>query len=123
MRKVALLAHVWPPVLLYAFPPLALIPPTLSRVREHRHTLILIAPTGLQCIGWRRYEAAVRVAVAAPVTQGHTVSGRVDYFSPTPGTLGTMGLAREWYHLSTVGLPQKVINTIQSARASSTRSL
>ncbi|XP_030584735.1 uncharacterized protein LOC115779969 [Archocentrus centrarchus] len=38
------LAHVWPPVLLYAFPPLALIPPTLSRVREHRHTMILIAP-------------------------------------------------------------------------------
>ncbi|XP_010764584.1 tetratricopeptide repeat protein 14-like [Notothenia coriiceps] len=34
-----------------------------------------------------------------------------------------MGLAREWYNLNTVGLPQKVINTIQSARASSTRSL
>lgn len=38
------LAHIWPPVLLYAFPPLALIPLTLARVREHRHTLILIAP-------------------------------------------------------------------------------
>ncbi|XP_054870821.1 uncharacterized protein LOC111570364 [Amphiprion ocellaris] len=37
------LAHIWPLVLLYAFPPLALIPPTLDRVREHRHTLILIA--------------------------------------------------------------------------------
>ncbi|KAK5933668.1 hypothetical protein CgunFtcFv8_014130 [Champsocephalus gunnari] len=32
------------PGLLYAFPPLALIPPTLARVREQRHTLILIAP-------------------------------------------------------------------------------
>ncbi|KAK5935334.1 hypothetical protein CgunFtcFv8_020703 [Champsocephalus gunnari] len=38
------LAHVWALVLLYAFPPLALIPPTLARVREQRHTLILIAP-------------------------------------------------------------------------------
>ncbi|KAK5877986.1 hypothetical protein CesoFtcFv8_025441 [Champsocephalus esox] len=28
---VEVLAHVWPPVLLYAFPPLALIPPTLAR--------------------------------------------------------------------------------------------
>lgn len=34
-----------------------------------------------------------------------------------------MGLAREWCNLNTVGLPQSVINTIQSARASSTRSL
>ncbi|XP_034065716.1 uncharacterized protein LOC117542252, partial [Gymnodraco acuticeps] len=67
--------------------------------------------------------AAVRAAVAAPTTQGHTVSGGGDDLSPTPRALGTMGLAREWYNLNTVGLPQKVINTIQSARASSTRSL
>ncbi|XP_059205256.1 uncharacterized protein LOC131984458 [Centropristis striata] len=38
------LAHAWPRELLYAFPPLALIPPTLSRVREHGHALILVAP-------------------------------------------------------------------------------
>ncbi len=38
------LAHAWPHELLYAFPPLALIPPTLSRVREYGHTMILIAP-------------------------------------------------------------------------------
>lgn len=38
------LAHEWPRALLYAFPPLALISPTLLRVREHRLSLILIAP-------------------------------------------------------------------------------
>ena len=38
------LAHAWPRERLYAFPPLALIPPTLSRVREHGHALLLIAP-------------------------------------------------------------------------------
>ncbi|XP_032363038.1 LOW QUALITY PROTEIN: uncharacterized protein LOC116675032 [Etheostoma spectabile] len=38
------LAHAWPSALLYAFPPLALIPPTLSRVREHQCRMILIAP-------------------------------------------------------------------------------
>src|SRR4029434_14520 len=39
------LAHKWPNhALLYAFPPIALIPPTLARVREKRLSLILIAP-------------------------------------------------------------------------------
>lgn len=38
------LAHEWPRVLLYAFPPLELITATLSRVREKKHSLILVAP-------------------------------------------------------------------------------
>ncbi|XP_041852953.1 uncharacterized protein LOC121647506 [Melanotaenia boesemani] len=38
------LAHQWPDVLLYAFPPLSLISPTLARVREQGLTLILVAP-------------------------------------------------------------------------------
>ncbi|KAK7933481.1 hypothetical protein WMY93_004377 [Mugilogobius chulae] len=38
------LAHEWPHVLLYAFPPLELITATLSRVREKRHSLLLVAP-------------------------------------------------------------------------------
>ncbi|XP_038146283.1 uncharacterized protein LOC119786801 [Cyprinodon tularosa] len=41
---VDVLAHAWPHELLYAFPPLALIPPTLARVRAFNHRLILIAP-------------------------------------------------------------------------------
>lgn len=38
------LAHQWPDTLLYAFPPIALIPPTLARVRDKGLTMILIAP-------------------------------------------------------------------------------
>ncbi|XP_038158400.1 uncharacterized protein LOC119794765 [Cyprinodon tularosa] len=38
------LAHKWPQALLYAFPPLELITPTLARVRAGKHVLILIAP-------------------------------------------------------------------------------
>ncbi|KAL2095325.1 hypothetical protein ACEWY4_010044 [Coilia grayii] len=38
------LAHQWPNALLYAFPPLSLITPTLARVREQGLSLILIAP-------------------------------------------------------------------------------
>ncbi len=38
------LAHEWPSLLLYAFPPVALLLQVLRRVREQRHKLILIAP-------------------------------------------------------------------------------
>ncbi|XP_038153414.1 uncharacterized protein LOC119791417 [Cyprinodon tularosa] len=38
------LAHPWPDALLYAFPPLSLISPTLVRVREQGLSLILVAP-------------------------------------------------------------------------------
>ena len=38
------LAHEWPRVLLYAFPPLCLIAPTLERVRTDNLTVLLVAP-------------------------------------------------------------------------------
>ena len=38
------LAHPWPRGLLYAFPPLPLIPPTLARVRNQGLRLLLVAP-------------------------------------------------------------------------------
>ncbi|XP_014827275.1 PREDICTED: uncharacterized protein LOC106916513 [Poecilia mexicana] len=38
------LAHPWPRVLLYAFPPLSLIWPTLQRVLEEGHKMLLVAP-------------------------------------------------------------------------------
>ena len=38
------LAHEWPRVLLYAFPPLPLIWPTLQRVLQRGHKLLLVAP-------------------------------------------------------------------------------
>ncbi|XP_029909243.1 uncharacterized protein LOC115360460 [Myripristis murdjan] len=37
-------AHQWPHVLLYAFPPIALISPTLARVQKEGLSMILIAP-------------------------------------------------------------------------------
>ncbi|XP_062409095.1 uncharacterized protein LOC134100063 [Sardina pilchardus] len=38
------LAHTWPNVLLYAFPPVHLVPNVLARVRDGGLTLILVAP-------------------------------------------------------------------------------
>ncbi len=45
-RSTDTLAHEWPSLPLYAFPPVALLPQVLRRVREQRHKLILIAPSG-----------------------------------------------------------------------------
>ena len=47
------LAHKWPATLLYAFPPLTLIIPTLERVRQQRLSVILIAPQ------WGRWVADI----------------------------------------------------------------
>jgi hypothetical protein len=38
------LAQEWPSLPLYAFPPIALLPQVLRRVREQQHRLLLIAP-------------------------------------------------------------------------------
>ncbi len=43
-RLMDALAHVWPSLLLHAFPTNTLLPQILRRVREQRHKLILIAP-------------------------------------------------------------------------------
>ncbi|KAK5930341.1 hypothetical protein CgunFtcFv8_026581 [Champsocephalus gunnari] len=92
-----------------------------ERAMPHTYSDVSTLARNIQAGG--DISAVVRAAVAAPTTQGQIVSGGGGDPSPTPRARGTMGLTREWYNLNTVGLPQKVINTIQSARASSTRSL
>ena len=62
-------------------------------------------------------------SVAAASSQGSVVTGSGGDISPPPREAGSLGLARERLNLSTGGLPHSVIDTIQSARASSTRSL
>ncbi|XP_038163380.1 uncharacterized protein LOC119798106 [Cyprinodon tularosa] len=61
--------------------------------------------------------------MVTPCTQGSAVSGTRTDFSPPPRKTGSMGLAREWFNLQSVGLPQNIIETIQDARAPATRSL
>ncbi len=38
------LAHDWPNLLLYTFPPITLIPQVIRRIREQKHRLLLVAP-------------------------------------------------------------------------------
>ena len=114
------LAHTWPPELLYAFPPLTLIFPTLSRVREFGHSLVLIAPhwPAMHALAGGDLSAVVRSALAAPDAQGPADAGPRYGFPSEPGASGPLGLAPEWRGWSAVGLPRAVIAAVWGARAS-----
>ncbi|KAK2823508.1 hypothetical protein Q7C36_020108 [Tachysurus vachellii] len=67
--------------------------------------------------------AIVGAAVAPPPTEGPPVSGGGGDLPSSSGHVSPLGLARERWNLNAAGLPSSVIQTIQSARASSTRAL
>ncbi len=57
------LAHEWPNLLLYAFPPIALIPQVIRRVREHKHRVLWVSPL------WRNHHwisELTQLLIAAP---------------------------------------------------------
>ncbi len=66
--------------------------------------------------------APVRSALASPVAQSPPLTSSRRDFSSGTGQSGSLGLARERLNLSITGLPPRVIETIQNARAASTRS-
>lgn len=65
----------------------------------------------------------VERTLASPSPTRPSLPSQGGDFSPSPRAPCPVGLARERLNLSTAGLPQGVIATIQSARAPSTRSL
>ncbi|XP_051988692.1 uncharacterized protein LOC127648137 [Xyrauchen texanus] len=74
-------------------------------------------------VALRDYPSAVCPAMAPPTSHRPFVSSERGNLSPAPGQGGPLGLARERANLNTLGLPPRVVATIQCARASSTRSL
>nr|XP_055041679.1 uncharacterized protein LOC129429181 [Misgurnus anguillicaudatus] len=78
----------------------------------------------ISTLGGRDSSTLVRSAVAPPPTEGPPVSGGGGGNLPSSSRhVSPLGLARERWNLNAAGLPSSVINTIQSARASSTRTL
>ncbi|KAK7889130.1 hypothetical protein WMY93_024690 [Mugilogobius chulae] len=67
--------------------------------------------------------ASVGRALAPSIETGPPISGGRGNLPSPPGPGGTLGLARERWNLNAAGLPAPVIDTIQCARAKSTRSL
>ncbi|XP_032363907.1 uncharacterized protein LOC116677742 [Etheostoma spectabile] len=62
-------------------------------------------------------------AMASPHTQRPPLPSGRGNLPPPPGPRSALGLARERWNLNASGLSEQVIDTIQSARAASTRSL
>ena len=81
------------------------------------------ATMAIQTLGSGDSTATIRPAVAPPTAQGPPVPGTGRDLPPPSRPGGALGLARERLNLDAVGLPPEVIDTIQCARASSTRSL
>ncbi|XP_072235172.1 uncharacterized protein [Leuresthes tenuis] len=82
------------------------------------------SPTmAVQTLDSRDSSITIGPTLAPAAAQGPLVSGQGGDLPPPSGAGGSLGLARERLNLGSVGLPQNVIDTIQCARASSTRSL
>ncbi len=114
------LAHDWPNLLLYAFPPIALLPQVVRRVREQGHKVLLVAPL------WRNQpwlSELTQLLTAAP----WPVPLRRDLLSQANGTIWHPRPELWALHLAAqrepTGLPERVLNTISEARAPSTRRL
>ena len=102
------MAHQWPQGLLYVFPPFVLLHPLLQRVQVEEVSLILVAPNWPQIVG-------------APGAAAPPVSGPWDTLpSLSPGTQA-LGMAPERAEFLAMGLAPSVVDTLQGARAPSTR--
>ncbi len=116
------MTQTWPRFRLYAFPPIALLPGVLERVRGDRVPLLLIAPSGARA----EYGSQIYYPFSAGLLwisrqEGPSVpSGGLD-ISPPSRTMETVGLASEGAHLIDSGLSTKVVETILHPRAPSTR--
>ncbi len=109
------LAHDWPNLLLYAFPPIALLPQVVRRIRDQGHKVLLVAPL------WRNQpwlSELTQLLTAAEM--GSPLSGERDNMAPSTRAVGSLHLAAQ---REPTGLPERVLNTISEARAPSTRRL
>ncbi|KAL0168374.1 hypothetical protein M9458_036596, partial [Cirrhinus mrigala] len=109
---------------LYAFPPIALLPGALERVRRDGVSLLLVAPfwpgrvwfSGLiSLLDGSPWEIPVRKDLLSQA------GGSI--LHPRAGAVEALGVASEGAHLLAFGLSTKVVETILQSRAPSTRKL
>ncbi|KAI2653704.1 Transposon Ty3-G Gag-Pol polyprotein [Labeo rohita] len=118
------MVQTWPRLRLYAFPPIALLPGVLERVRRDGVSLLLVAPYWpgrvwfsdlISLLDGSPWEIPVRRDLLSQAG-GHCVP-------PSPGAVETLGVAPEGAHLLASGLSTEVVETILQSRAPSTRKL
>ncbi|XP_067306102.1 uncharacterized protein [Pseudorasbora parva] len=114
-------AHVWPSLPLYAFPPIAMLPQTIKKIRETASTVLLIAPL------WRNrtwFSDLIQLSDTAP----WPIPLRKDLLTQAKGEdlasqSRTMGPPHMAHQLVSGNLSDRVMNTIAEARAPATRRL
>ncbi len=118
------MTQMWPRLRLYAFPPIALLPGVLERVRRDRVSLLLIAPRWPGRVWFPNLLSLLDgPPLELPVREGPSVpSGGLD-ISPPSRTMETVGLASEGAQLIDSGLSTEVVETILHSRAPSMRKL
>ncbi len=115
------LAHEWPSLPLYAFPPVALLPKVLRRVREQRHKLILISPLWRnQALVSELFQLLKAAPWPIPLEMEPPLSSEWHNMASTARVMGPACVAARWEPFV---LPESVLNTMAKARAPSTRCL
>ncbi len=115
------LAHDWPNLLLYAFPPITLLPQVIRHMRKQGHKVLLVAPLW-ENQPWLSELTQLLTAAPWPVPlmMGSPLSGERNNMAPSTRAVGSPPLAARREPIS---LPERVLNTISEARAPSTRRL
>ncbi|KAL0187634.1 hypothetical protein M9458_014733, partial [Cirrhinus mrigala] len=102
------MAQTWPRLRLYAFPPIALLPGVLERVRRDGVSLLMVLGPDI---------SPRRLSMGSPLTGGGY------HLAPPPGAMEAVGVASEGAQLIASGLSTEVVETILQSRAPSTRKL
>ncbi len=122
--SVDALAHPWPSVLLYFFSSAL---PNNSYPGQGERTEFNSDFDSTQVaqnsMAGRDNPLSVCLAMAPPITHGPPILSERGNPPPSPGLGGSLGLAHERANINTLGLPPRVIATIQKAGASSVCSL
>ncbi|KAL0167364.1 hypothetical protein M9458_039208, partial [Cirrhinus mrigala] len=105
------MVRTWPRLRLYAFPPIALLPGVLERVR--RDGVMVLGPDF----------PPRRLSLGDSRQEGSPLTGRGFPPSPPAGAVEALGVASEGAHLLASGLSTEVVETLLQSRAPSTRKL
>ncbi|KAL0161370.1 hypothetical protein M9458_045095, partial [Cirrhinus mrigala] len=105
------MVQTWPRLRLYAFPPIALLPGVLERVR--RDGVMVLGPDF----------PPRRLSLGDSRQEGSPLTGRGFLPSPPAGAVEALGVASEGAHLLASGLSTEVVETLLQSRAPSTRKL
>ncbi len=116
------MVQTWPRLRLYAFPPIALLPGVLMRVRRDGVRLLLVAPCWPGRVWFSDLISLLDSSPwEVPIRRDLLSQAGGAILHPPPGVMENVGVAPEGAQLVASGLPAEVVETILQFRAPSTR--